>query len=171
MKDLAFALQTYDLGLSGVPDEILYKTPPLEPEEWQIIHQHVEVGLELMKGLDVPQHVLSVIKHHHEHYDGTGYPDKLVGEDIPLESRLLGLADALTSMLQGRPYRRAQSLADALSDMESKSGRQFCPRSLAMFLEEAKKYTEVVREIQDSRFLAMPDESNKESKDLVSSPI
>jgi len=170
LMDLAFALQTFDLGLSGIPDEILYKTPPLEPEEWQIIHQHVDIGLELVAGLDVPERVLEFIKHHHEHYDGSGYPDKRQGEEIPLGSRLLGLADALTSMLQGRPYRRSQSLADALSDMETRSGRQFCPRSLAIFLEEASPFAEAVQEIQDKRFLALPSETEEESKDLISSP-
>lgn len=156
LKDLAFALQTYDLGLSGVPDQILQKSPPLQAEEWELIHQHVETGIELLGSLDAPDHVIEIVKHHHEHYDGSGYPDALVGEAIPLGSRLLALADALTSMLQGRPYRRAMALDEALAEMEERSGQQFCPRCLGIFLEEARRYAAAVREIQDHRALALP---------------
>jgi len=157
LKDLAFALQVYDLGLSGVPEQILQKTPPLDTEEWELIHQHVETGIELLGSLDAPQRVIEIVRHHHEHYDGSGYPDRMAGEAIPLGSRLLALADALTSMLQGRPYRRAMTLDEALHEMEEGAGRQFCPRCLGPFLEEARGFAEAVREIQDRRALALPE--------------
>ena len=157
LKDLAFALQTYDLGLSGVPDQILQKQPPLAQDEWELIHQHVDTGIELLGSLDAPQRVIQIVKHHHEHYDGSGYPDGMVGEAIPLGSRLLSLADALTAMLQGRPYRRAMALEEALAEMEDGSGRQFCPRCLGPFLEEARTFGPAVREIQDRRSLALPE--------------
>ncbi len=155
LKHMAFALQTYDLGLSGVPDEVLYKSPPLQPEEWEIIQQHVHTGLEMIEHLDPDQNVRDAILHHHEHYDGSGYPDGLVGDVIPLGARLLSLADALTAMIQGRPYRPALSLGDALSEMSARSGTQFCPRCLSIFLEEAKDFTEIVGQVQSARSLAL----------------
>ncbi len=155
LKHIAFALQMYDLGLSGVPDEVLYKSPPLEPEEWEIIQQHVYTGLELVAHLDPEESVKEAILHHHEHYDGTGYPDGLQGDGIPLGARLLALADALTAMLQGRPYRPALNLGDALSEMSALSGTQFCPRCLASFMEEARSFEDLVAEIQKNRSLAL----------------
>jgi signal transduction histidine kinase/response regulator RpfG family c-di-GMP phosphodiesterase len=157
LKHLAFALQTYDLGLSGVPDEVLYKSPPLEPEEWEIIQQHVHTGLEMVEHLDAAETVKEAILHHHEHYDGNGYPNRLVGDTIPLGARLLALADALTAMLQGRPYRPALRLDDALAEMSERSGSQFCPRCLAVFLEEAREFDEAVAHIQSERSLALSD--------------
>ena len=154
---LAFALQTYDLGLSGIPDDILHKTPPLEPEEWEIIQQHVHISLEMIKSLDAPKLVYDMVLYHHEQYDGSGYPEGLKGDDIPLGSRLLGLADSLTAMLQGRPYKRAVTLDKALEEIEQRAGRQFCPRCVAIFVDEARSYQARIAEIQQARSLAAGD--------------
>ncbi len=154
---LAFALQAYDLGLSEVPDEILYKATPLLPEEWEIIQQHVHRSLEMIRALEAPPTVGEIILHHHEHYDGSGYPDGLAGEDIPVGSRLLALADGLTAMLHGRPYRPAVSLERALAEMEQLAGSQFCPRCLVPFSAAARRYAERIREIQLARSLAVAD--------------
>ena len=154
LMSLAFALQTYDLGLSGIPDDILHKTPPLEPEEWEIIQQHVHISLEMIKSLDAPADVHEVVRYHHEHYDGSGYPEGLRGDEIPLCSRLLSLADSMTAMLQGRPYRRAMSLDQTLAEIEQRAGRQFCPRCVAIYLERARMYGERVAALQKARSLA-----------------
>ncbi len=154
LMGLAFALQTYDLGLSGIPDDILHKTPPLEPEEWEIIQQHVHFSLEMIKSLDAPADVHEVVLYHHEHYDGSGYPEGLSGDGIPLGSRLLALADSMTAMLQGRPYRRAMSMDQTLAEMEQRAGGQFCPRCVAIYVDEARNYADRIAEIQKARSLA-----------------
>ncbi len=162
---LAFALQTYDLGLSGIPDDILHKTPPLEPEEWEIIQQHVHLSLEMIKSLDAPAQVHDMVLYHHEQYDGTGYPEGLAGDDIPLGSRLMSLADSLTAMLQGRPYKRAVSLDTALTEIEQRAGNQFCPRCVAIYVDEARRYADRIGEIQRARSLAAGGEPERaESK-------
>ncbi len=153
LADLAFALQTYDLGLSGVPDAILYKTSPLTQEEWETIKQHVLRSLELVAPLDASAAVRQIILHHHEHYDGTGYPDGLGGEDIPLGSRMLVLVDGLNAMLQGRPYRRAVSLDDAIREIEDRTGAQFCPRCAEVFVAEAKRNRPRIATLQKDRSL------------------
>ena len=153
---LAFALQTYDLGLTGIPDDIIYKGPPLEPEEWEILQQHVHLSLQLISSLDAPGEVHDIVLHHHEHYDGTGYPRGLSGEDIPLGARLLMLADSLTAMLQGRPYRRAVTLEQALGEMQQRAGSQFCPRCLTNFLDEAQRHADRIAAVQHARNLALP---------------
>ena len=167
MAALSFALQTYDLGLSGVPDEILYKAPALAPEEWEIIQQHVQLSLEMIQTLEAPPRVADIVRHHHEHYDGSGYPGGLAGEEIPLASRLLALADSLTAMLQGRPYRPAVSLERALAEMAEGAGRQFCPRSLPAFRECALRHAERIREIQLSRSLATHDNTTDKQEEPV----
>jgi HD-GYP domain-containing protein (c-di-GMP phosphodiesterase class II) len=156
LMSLAFALQTYDLGLTGIPDDIIYKGPPLEPEEWEILQQHVHLSLQLISSLDAPGEVHDIVLHHHEHYDGSGYPRGLAGEDIPLGARLLMLADSLTAMLQGRPYRRAVTLEQALAEMQQRAGSQFCPRSLTNFLDEAQRHAERIGEVQHARNLSLP---------------
>jgi len=163
LSALAFALQTYDLGLSGVPDEILYKTPALAPEEWEIIQQHVHLSLAMIQTLEAPPLVGEIVLHHHEHYDGSGYPEGLAGEQIPLASRLLALVDSLTAMLQGRPYRPAVSLRRALEEMEQGAGKQFCPRCLAPFRECALRHADRIRELQISRSLAVADYEGEEA--------
>jgi len=155
LKGLAFALQTYDLGLSGIPDDILHKTPALEPEEWEIIQQHVGLSLEMIQFLDAPANVHEVVLHHHEHYNGSGYPEGLAGDAIPLGSRLLSLADGLTAMLQGRPYKRAMSLEQALAEIDKRTGKQFCPRCTSIYVAEAQKYGDRIAEIQKARSLAL----------------
>lgn len=168
IKHLAFSLQTYDLGLTGVPDEVIYKTPPLDSEEWEIIQQHVHTGLELVQHLGSDAEVCEAILHHHEFYDGSGYPDGLAGDKIPLSARLLALSDALTAMLQGRPYRPSMKLEEALAEMQARSGTQFCPRCLAIFLEEARRYEDMVSEVQEVRSLAL---SSTGARPLPEDPV
>jgi len=167
LMSLAFALQTYDLGLTGIPDDIIYKGPPLEPEEWEILQQHVHLSLQLISSLDAPGEVHDIVLHHHEHFDGSGYPQGLAGEDIPLGARLLMLADSLTAMLQGRPYRRAVNLEQALAEMQQRAGSQFCPRTLTNFLDEAQRHVERIGEVQHARNLALPTPAPKDAADGV----
>jgi HD-GYP domain-containing protein (c-di-GMP phosphodiesterase class II) len=114
-----------------VPDRVLLKPCALNPDELRDIRQHPEISSYILADLDLPAMVKQMVRSHHERYDGTGYPDGLAGEQIPLAARLLSVADALDAMTSDRPYRRAVSLADAVTDIRARAGTQFCPLAVA----------------------------------------
>jgi HD-GYP domain-containing protein (c-di-GMP phosphodiesterase class II) len=151
LENLAFALQSYDVGLARLSGQLLRKSAPLGPEEAALIRQHPHGGLEILAPLGPSPKVRQIIVHHHERYDGTGYPDGLEGEAIPVGARLLGLTDSLNAMLQGRPYRRPLALAEALAAIEKGIGAQFCPRLAPPFLEEARARTARIATLQAGR--------------------
>jgi HD-GYP domain-containing protein (c-di-GMP phosphodiesterase class II) len=101
----------HDVGKIGIDDMVLKKNGPLTPDEFRQIQAHVEIGVTILKDLKKLNHILPGVKHHHENFDGTGYPDRLAGESIPIEARILAVADAFDAMSSNRPYRRRLSLA------------------------------------------------------------
>ena len=119
----------HDLGKLGVADEILEKLGPLTEEEWKVIKRHPEVGARMIEPLESLRKALPVIRHHHERPDGSGYPDGLEGEEIPLAARIVAVADAYDVMLR-RPYRperygSKRSPAEALKELWDEAGHQF----------------------------------------------
>jgi hypothetical protein len=110
-SDLYLAGLLHDVGKIGIDDGVLKKTGPLTPEEYRKIQAHVEIGVTILKDLRKLHHILPGVRHHHESMDGTGYPDKLTGAEIPLEARILAVADSFDAMSSNRPYRRRLSLA------------------------------------------------------------
>ena len=110
-SDLYLAGLLHDVGKIGIDDGVLKKTGPLTPEEYRKIQAHVEIGVTILKDLRKLHHILPGVRHHHESMDGTGYPDRLSGEKIPLEARILAVADSFDAMSSNRPYRRRLSLA------------------------------------------------------------
>lgn len=116
----------HDLGKISTPDAILMKPGPLTTEERAVMQDHSSVGFHLLDGLDLTP-VDNWILHHHEHWDGTGYPDGLTGAEIPFGSRIVLVADAFDAMTTERPYRRALSVQAALGELRDLSGRQFDP--------------------------------------------
>jgi HD-GYP domain-containing protein (c-di-GMP phosphodiesterase class II) len=110
-SDLYLTGLLHDVGKIGIDDQVLKKNGPLTPEEHRQIQLHVEIGVKILKDLKKLNHILPGVKHHHESLDGTGYPDHLSGNDIPLEARILAVADAFDAMSSNRPYRRRLSLA------------------------------------------------------------
>jgi len=134
LRALAFALRTYDLGLSQVNDDILLKFTPLSPQERASVEEHVRAGAELAKGLELPAPVLKVLVHHHEDFDGGGYPDGLSGEAIPLAARIVRLVDFCRGASSDRPGRAAWSFDEIEKALESGIGAQFCPRVTPIFL-------------------------------------
>jgi HD-GYP domain-containing protein (c-di-GMP phosphodiesterase class II) len=148
VEHLAFALRCYDVGLTKISGQLLRKSSPLAPEEREKIQGHVAASLELLVPLQIPSKVRQIILHHHERFDGDGYPDGLEGEAIPIGARLVTLADSLHAMLQERPYRPARGLDEALTEIEELAGHQFCPRLAAPFLLEARSHGETLRHLQ-----------------------
>ena len=125
----------HDLGKLCVPDEVLRKPGPLTPDEWITMKGHAVQGYELatrIAGLSVE--TLSVIHSHHEHWDGTGYPDGLAGTDIPLNARIFAVCDVYDALISERPYKQAWTPEDAISEIEAQSGRQFDPQVVHAFL-------------------------------------
>jgi putative nucleotidyltransferase with HDIG domain len=119
----------HDVGKIGVADEILEKLGPLTEEEWKVIKRHPEVGARMIEPLESLSGALPVIRHHHERPDGSGYPDGLEGDEIPLGARIVAVVDAYDVMLR-RPYRPERygsksSPAEALKELWDEAGRQF----------------------------------------------
>ncbi len=136
----------HDLGKLGVADAILEKPGPLTEEEWVVVKRHSEIGAQMIEPLKSLSGAVPVVRHHHERPDGTGYPDGLEGEQIPLAARIVAVVDAYDVMLRGRLYRpirfRAKSSpAEALEELEREAGSQFDPRvveALRRVLEDPK---------------------------------
>ncbi|MGB9920725.1 MAG: HD-GYP domain-containing protein [Moorellales bacterium] len=125
----------HDIGKIGVSDAILGKPEGLAPEEFERIRQHPVIGAGILqKGGPAFAPLIPAIRHHHERWDGSGYPDGLRGESIPLWARILAVADAFDAMTSDRPYRRARSLGEAVAEIGRCAGTQFCPRTVRAFM-------------------------------------
>jgi HD-GYP domain-containing protein (c-di-GMP phosphodiesterase class II) len=118
----------HDIGEIRVPDAVLEKAGPLTPEERGLVQQHPAWGAEILETVPVLTPALDVVGAHHERYDGSGYPQGLRGEDIPLTARIFAVVDALDAMTHDRPYRRARPVPEALEELRQVSGKQFDPR-------------------------------------------
>lgn len=124
----------HDIGKIGVPDDILQKPARLTEEEYTVMRRHPVLGAEIVAPIDELAPAVPVVRHHHERYDGRGYPDGLSGEDIPLLARIVSAADALDSMVRDRPYGYGISWENALQELEENSGTQFDPRVVEALL-------------------------------------
>src|SRR4051812_37123594 len=125
---LGHAALFHDIGKLAIPDAILLKPASLTPEEWDLMQRHAEEGARIIDRLGFLNDAVPAIRHHHERFDGTGYPDRLKGEEIPLGARIIHVADALDSMLTTRIYRAARPATEALEELRRAAGTQFCPR-------------------------------------------
>ena len=124
---LGTAALFHDVGKIGIPDSILTKAGPLEPGEAAIMREHVTRGSEIVSKISSFQEAVPAIRHHHERWDGLGYPDGLHGDDIPLEAAIIGLADAWDAMTTDRPYAHGLNLNQAMLQLRSGRGKQFSP--------------------------------------------
>jgi HD-GYP domain-containing protein (c-di-GMP phosphodiesterase class II) len=135
MEALANGALLHDVGKIGIPDRILQKTVRLTEEEYTVIKQHPDLGIGILTPVEEMESALPVVKHHHERYDGGGYPEGLQGEDIPLIARIVSVADAFDSMIRARPYGYGVSQDAALEEISENSGTQFDPRIVSVLLE------------------------------------
>ncbi|MDO8736634.1 MAG: diguanylate cyclase, partial [Thermoleophilia bacterium] len=124
----------HDIGLVTVPQEIINKRDHLSAEEWRRIKEHPEVGETILKHIASLEGFLPVVRHHHEHFDGAGYPDGLTKDQIPLGARILAVADAFQAMISERPYRRALTTDEALTELQMSAGTQFDPVVVDVFV-------------------------------------
>jgi putative nucleotidyltransferase with HDIG domain len=121
----------HDIGKLAIPDAILLKPDHLTDDEWALMQKHAEEGASIINRLGFLTDAVPAIRHHHERFDGRGYPDNLAGEEIPLGARIIHVADAFDSMLSTRVYKPARDVEDALRELDDHTGRQFCPRCVA----------------------------------------
>ena len=124
----------HDLGKVGIPTELLLRPRELEPEEIAVVQTHPEIGARLIRPLAIPAAIAAAIRHHHEWWDGSGYPDGLAQEDIPLSARIIGVADTFDAMSSERPYRPALERSEALARLCRHAGHQFDPDLVKEFL-------------------------------------
>lgn len=143
LNKLALLAQVHDLGKVGIPDAILFKRGPLSDKEWEIMRQHPEKGYRIAIHSPDLSEVADLILKHHERWDGKGYPLGLKGEEIPVECRVLAIADAFDTMTSDRPYREAKTREEAIQELKKCAGTQFDPKLTDMFvslLEELEQY-------------------------------
>jgi len=125
---LSYAALFHDIGKLGIPDSILLKPARLSLEEWGVMRRHSDEGARIIERLGFLADAVPAIRHHHERWDGKGYPDRLSGEEIPLGARIIHVADALDSMLTTRIYRASRPVEAALAELREGAEAQFCPR-------------------------------------------
>jgi putative nucleotidyltransferase with HDIG domain len=128
---LGHAALFHDIGKLAIPDAILLKPASLDDDEWALMHRHAAEGARIIDRLGFLDDAVPAIRHHHERFDGTGYPDRLEGEEIPLGARIIHVADALDSMVTTRIYRAARPAEEALDELRQAAGTQFCPRCVS----------------------------------------
>jgi two-component system cell cycle response regulator len=119
------AAELHDVGKVAIPDDILLKPGPLTDEEWSFIRRHPVAGERIIAAAPALGAVAKLVRASHERWDGTGYPDRLGRDDIPLGSRIIAVADAFDAMTSGRPYKQAVSQAEAVAELRACAGSQF----------------------------------------------
>ena len=134
IESLGISGRLHDIGKIGIPDSILLKPGRLNAEEFAVIQKHPVIGASILGSIPSIKPLLPVILHHHERFDGSGYPDGLKGEKILLSARMTAVADTYHALTSDRPYRRAMSQDRALEVIEEERGRQFCPECVEAFL-------------------------------------
>ena len=136
----------HDIGKIGIEDHILRKQARLEPEEEIRMQRHPIIGVDMLKGIDFLDPVLPLIRHHHERWDGNGYPDEIREDDIPLGARILAVADALDAMTSDRPYRAARTFEYAKGEILKGSGTHFDPEVVTAFIKSQREIEELLSE-------------------------
>jgi HD-GYP domain-containing protein (c-di-GMP phosphodiesterase class II) len=145
IESLKYASLLHDAGKVDIPIEILTKTGKLTPHEYKIIRRHPTRAVEILRSLQVLKPAIPIILHHHEKYNGSGYPSRLKKGQIPIGARIMAVADAFEAMVYGRPYRERINVASAIKEIKKKAHTQFDPKVVEAFLraiktERVKKY-------------------------------
>ena len=150
-EDIELAAPMHDIGKVGIPDRILLKEGPLDEREMEIMKEHPVIGYEILK--DSPSRYITlgaeIALSHHEKYDGTGYPNGLKGEDIPLAGRIVAVADVYDALTTRRPYKDAWPIEDAVAYIRNASGTHMDPDVVEVFLENLDKVTEIQSKLSD----------------------
>jgi diguanylate cyclase (GGDEF)-like protein len=137
-EELLFAALLHDIGKIGISERILLKPTKLTPEEFEAVKLHPRIGYRLVEQVPALRPIAPAILYHHERFDGGGYPSGLRGEDIPLEARIICVADSFSAMISERSHRERMTIADACAELERHAGTQFDPEVVRIFVEEVR---------------------------------
>jgi HD-GYP domain-containing protein (c-di-GMP phosphodiesterase class II) len=144
-RQIITAARLHDIGKIGLPDQLLINSGALSPEEQSLVESYPGQGAELMKAYPDFSRGLEMVRHHHERWDGAGYPDRLAGTDIPFGARVIAVADSFDAMTSERPYRRALSVEQAAQILRNSAGRQWDPSIVTAFLTSIGQHTDGAR--------------------------
>lgn len=133
--ELGHGFFLHDIGKVGIPETILCKPGPLDDREWEIMRTHPSVGAQIIEPMRFLGDAAQIVRHHHERFDGCGYPSRLRGEEIPLAARIFSVADSFDAMTSDRPYRRAMEVDRALDEIRAGAGTQFDPEIAEVFIQ------------------------------------
>lgn len=139
LQAIEAAALLHDTGKIAVPEHILNKPGKLTPAEFEKMKRHAPIGAEILSSIEFPYPVVPIVRHHHENWDGTGYPDKLKGEDIPLGARLLSVVDCFDALTSDRPYRRRMTDAQAIAILQDRRGIMYDPAVVDVFVADYKR--------------------------------
>jgi len=143
VNQLILGAEFHDLGKIGIPDHVLHKPAAFDQNEWDCMKLHPIIGERIIRAIGCEQsaEIALIVRHHHEHFDGSGYPDKLVGTDIPVFARIISLADCYDAVSEPRPYHKARQHSDIMDLLESESGSKHDPDLLHAFSAMIEKST------------------------------
>ena len=172
LQAIEAAALLHDTGKIAVPEHILNKPGKLTPAEFEKMKLHAPIGAEILSAIDFPYPVVPIVRHHHENWDGTGYPDRIAGEAIPIGARILSVVDCFDALTSDRPYRRRMSNADALAILTERRGKMYDPKIVDTFVQAYERIMPesepaahpVARTLGEARTPA-------KSSDIVSAPI
>ena len=134
IEEIRLGAVLHDIGKVGIPEIILNKSGPLNPEEWETMKSHVKFGAKILEPLTPLARVREMVLHHHEYFDGSGYPEAIAGEQIPLGARIIAIADAYDTITSDRTYKKARTAGDALAELERCANAQFDGSIVTVFV-------------------------------------
>ena len=137
--EVGYGFFLHDIGKVGIPEDILCKAGALSDPEWSVMREHPTIGAQIVAPIQFLGDAVQVIRHHHERFDGTGYPSQMRGEEIPLAARVFAVADSYDALTSDRPYRDAMPKERALEEISSGAGSQFDPDVVEVFLDLARE--------------------------------
>jgi two-component system response regulator RpfG len=160
---IELAAPMHDIGKIGIPDNVLLKQGPLNENEWEIMQQHTIIGHKILSGSDSKYLRMgaSIALNHHEKYDGTGYPYGLRGDEIPIEARIVAVADVYDALTTRRPYKSNWNIDDAVEYLKTHSGQHFDPKCISAFIAQLDNIKLVFRELYDKDNVVMMSTKNR----------
>jgi putative nucleotidyltransferase with HDIG domain len=171
---IKFGTPLHDIGKVAIPDELLKAPRRLTPDEFAVMQSHTTVGAAYLQSIVELHPIIPIVRHHHERWDGTGYPDRLAKDEIPLMARIVAVADAFDAMTSHRPYhenRRGRPPAAAFEEVRRQAGRQFDPRCAAAFLEIQDQILAAMRELMPDTATTLPTTTGAPTSVGVAAPL